>query len=521
MCIRDSWWTAGGIAVAAIVALLLAGPFAQSTRPLATGNTVVAATPTSAIALAVLPFANLSSEQDQEFFSDGLTEEISSALAKVPDLRMVARTSAFEFKGQNRNIRMIGEQLGATHLIEGSVRKAGDRVRITVQLISAQDGTRLWSENYDRELTDIFAIQEDIARAVTASLHTPLGLGPGENLVNNRSIDPDSYQQYLRAKALYRARGLANLNTVIALTEQVVARYPDYGPAWALLSSAHTVLPNYSGLPALTSERLLQVLQSSREKAEPAAQKAIQLDPNLADGYVALGTVQSRAGKYLQAEELYSKALALDPNQPEALNMHSQMLSYVGEVNKSLAKRRQSLQLEPFDPNSNLDLARLLWLSGDDEGALAIYTSLSTGNTNGLIARVHAAAGRFDEAANTLLSAPSGTYRPEVLVEAVRLLHAAPTATVPPNPMRLGPLDFVYLFVGAPGRVLDVYERNVEAGWMNNAQWVVLWHSSYAPVRKTDRFKALVRNTGMVEYWRAKGWPDLCRPVGADDFVCE
>src|SRR6185436_18855633 len=101
----------------------------------------------------------------------------------------------------------------------------------------------------------------------------------GENLVNNRSIDPDSYQQYLRAKALYRAHGLANLNTVIALTEQVVARYPDYGPAWALLSSAHTVLPNYSGLPALTSERLLQVLQSSREKAEPAAQKAIQLDP--------------------------------------------------------------------------------------------------------------------------------------------------------------------------------------------------------------------------------------------------
>ena len=127
---------------------------------------MVAATPTSAIALAVLPFANLSSEPDQEFFSDGLTDEITSALAKVPDLEIVARTSAFEFKGQNRNIRTIGEQLGATHLIEGSVRKAGDRVRITVQLIRADDGTHVWSENYDRQLTDIFAIQEDIARAI-------------------------------------------------------------------------------------------------------------------------------------------------------------------------------------------------------------------------------------------------------------------------------------------------------------------------------------------------------------------
>jgi hypothetical protein len=115
---------------------------------------------------------------------------------------MVARTSAFEFKGQNRNIRMIGEQLGASHLIEGSVRKAGDRVRITVHLISAADGTRIWSENYDRELTDIFAIQEEIARAVASSLSVPLGLRPGENLVSNRSVDADTYQQYLRAKAL-------------------------------------------------------------------------------------------------------------------------------------------------------------------------------------------------------------------------------------------------------------------------------------------------------------------------------
>ena len=136
-----------------------------------------------------------------------MTEEITSALAKVPDLRVVARTSAFQFKAQNRDIQSIGQQLHATHFIEGSVRKAGDRVRITAQLIKADDGTHIWAENYDRELTDIFAIQEDIARAITTSLRMPLGLKPGENLVNNRSIDTDSYQDYLRARALVRVRG--------------------------------------------------------------------------------------------------------------------------------------------------------------------------------------------------------------------------------------------------------------------------------------------------------------------------
>ena len=143
--------------------------------------------PGSAISIAVMPFANLSSDKEQEFFSDGMTDEIAGALAKVPDLRVVARSSAFKFKGQNEEARVMGQALGATHLIEGSVRQAGNRVRITAQLIRADNGLQIWSENYDRDLTDIFAIQEDIARAITTSLRMPLGLKPGENLVNNRA----------------------------------------------------------------------------------------------------------------------------------------------------------------------------------------------------------------------------------------------------------------------------------------------------------------------------------------------
>src|SRR5207302_2152745 len=142
-----------------------------------------------------------------------MTEEITAALAKVPDLRVVARTSAFEFKGKNIEVDKIGQQLHATHLIEGSVRKAGNRVRITAQLIKADDGTHIWAEDYDRDLNDIFAVQEDIARAITASLRMPLGLKPGEQLVNSRNIDPESYDKFLRARGLIISRQNAAVNT--------------------------------------------------------------------------------------------------------------------------------------------------------------------------------------------------------------------------------------------------------------------------------------------------------------------
>src|SRR5205085_1112431 len=151
----------------------------------------VAASLKGAISIAVLPFANMSGDVNQEFFSDGMTEEITSALAKVPDLRVVARTSAFQFKGEKQDARSVGHALNATHLIEGSVRKEGDRVRITAQLIEAGSGVHLWTESYDRRLSDIFAVQEDIARTIVGALMTPLGLAPGERLVSNRSIDPE------------------------------------------------------------------------------------------------------------------------------------------------------------------------------------------------------------------------------------------------------------------------------------------------------------------------------------------
>jgi TolB-like protein len=481
--------------------------------------------PATAISIAVLPFANLSGDPGQDFFSDGMTEEISSALAKIPDLRVVARSSAFQFKGKNEDARAMGQTLGATHLIEGSVRKAGNRVRISAELIKADDGLRVWAENYDRDLTDVFEIQENIARAIAASLRMPLGLNPGNNLVNSRSIDPETYEQYLRAKALYRARGLKNVDNTIALAEKVVAHNPSYAPGWALLSSAHMTRPNYSAAAGnavgITVDDLRREVQTSGENAEPAARRALQLDPDLADGYLSLAGIQGKAGKFLAAEELHLKALALDPNNPEALNGYGAMLAELGYAKKALTLRQQAHALEPFIPQNNRNLGIVLWLNGQDDAAIATLKGTNLANATQVIARIHAGAGRFKDAADTLLSAPSGTFPPDALKEAVRLLGIAPKKVeVAANPNFGAALNFVYLFVGAPERVLDYYERNVEAGWMTNAATSFLWSASYAPARKTERFKVLARKAGMVEYWRAKGWPDFCHPTTGDDFVC-
>ena len=185
----------------------------------------------------MLPFANLSGDTGQEFFSDGMTEEIMTALAKVLALRVVGRESAFQFKGQKTDMRAVGQALGANYLVEGSVRKAGDQVRITAQLVQADNGVSLWTDSYDRELKNIFATQSDIAQAIAGALRAPLGLKEGQTLVSNRTADTDSYQDYLRARASVRRRGQPGgpLTEAVRLLEQVVARDPNYAPAWGLL----------------------------------------------------------------------------------------------------------------------------------------------------------------------------------------------------------------------------------------------------------------------------------------------
>jgi TolB-like protein len=460
------------------------------------------------ISIAVLPFANVSGDVSQEFFSDGMTDEIIAALAKVPSLQIVARTSAFQFKGERNDMRAIGQALNARYLIDGAVRRAGNRVRITAQLVQADNGVGVWTDTYDRELTDVFAIQEDIAQAIAGALRVPLGLSQGANLVSNRDIDPASYEQFLRAKALVRARGTGGLQALTdaaALLEPVVLRHPEFAPAWAYLSEAYSLSTGEAFNPGSDPDAV------RLDQAEAAARRAIQLAPDQADGYVSLSRVQQVRGDLIQGEELASKASALDPNNAEGLNQLGFVLQRAGRLQEALAIRQKVYALEPSAPRFNQLLADSLWLTGQDDSAIDLVNNAGGPARPLRLAMIYAAAGRFSEAADMLATIPAGNYRPGQVETAVRILRTAPAKPDSSQPLlNLERLGWVYLYVGEPDRVVDP-----------EAFPFFTWHPKFAAVRKTEGFKATVRRFGVLAYWRTKGWPNLCRPVGADDFECD
>jgi TolB-like protein/Tfp pilus assembly protein PilF len=494
----------------------------RSTPAAQTATAIAPAAKPPETSVAVLPFLNLSGDPKEKYFSDGMTEEITSALAQVKGLRVIGRTSAFAFEGKNENLRVIGQTLGATHLIEGSVRKEGNQLRITVQLIKADDDSHLWTQNYDRQLKDVFAVQEDVAQAVATSLQVPLGLKQGEKLVSSRDIDPDSYQDYLRAKALFRSRSpSSSLTAAIALLEHVLARQPNYAPAWALLAQVYALAPVYNPDYAKYSvDELLHIVDESQPRAEAAAHRAIELDPRNADAYTALGQVQTNHAQRPAAEQSFKQALSLDPLNPETLHLYSLFVAQAGHLKDAVAICEQLRSLDPLVPIYNNGISMILSVAGDQAQALAMAQALPAnfGQRAWRIAMIYAAMKKYKEAADAILAAPRELYPIGTVDVASRLLRTAP-APADHNIPYLGSLSFVFLYVGLPERSLEWDEHFADAGYANAASYK-FWQSDYAAVRKTERFKVLVRRMGLVDYWRAKGWPQFCHPTTGDNFVC-
>jgi len=486
-----------------------------------------AASPAGTISLAVLPFANMSGDASQEFFSDGMTEEITSALVKIPDLRVVARTSAFEFKGQNRNIQSIGQQLNATHLIEGSVRKAGDRVRITVQLIKAADGTQIWSENYDRQLTDVFAIQEEIGRAIATSFNMRLGLAPGERLVAERPKDQETYDLFLRGRAAVRARGQA-FRDAVGLLEQVVERDPNFAPGWAWLAQARSLTALFSDRDGEASK--VGVL---REAQEAAARKAIALAPGYSGGYAALASSFSNRGRWSEAMDLFKQGLALDQDDPELLSSYAGTLTRLGYLKEGLDARERMHLLEPLIVIYNRQRAQAFVATGNTDAGVRELERLSRPDAGSFLsplflAQAYSQQGRFDDAIDVFSrvfldpsNPTTGVYGRPLAEAVVQVLRAAANKSEPPArlPDFYSELNFAYAYTGMPERMLDWQEKSLKEG--DYRPLTHIWWPTPSSVRKTERFKAFARSAGLVEYWRARGWPDLCRPVGTNDFACD
>lgn len=480
------------------------------------------AIPVEGISIAVLPFANMSGDAGQEFFSDGMTEEISAALAKVPNLRLVGRTSAFQFKGQNKDFAAIRQALGAAYLIDGSVRKIGNRVRITAQLVKADDGIGLWTENYDRELTDVFVIQEDIARAIAGALRVPLGLPQGGQLVANRTGDLDSYQQFLRARSLFRARSLGDASMLL---QSVVASDPGYAPAWALLAMAEILLANRNPVWRSGSVDAVRAMYfAARDKGEIAAREAMRLDPDYAGALAAQALVEGSYLRLASADDLFRRAVARDPSDPDILDRYSQHLRNVGRLRESLQLREQLRELEPSVPIYNIWTAQILYMNAQNEDAIALLEATpDVADEVGHLVRsltfayAHSELGRYGQAADALLAIRSSLVERQMVEDAARILRAAPARPQTLPVLERG-LESVLAYVGAPERMLETMAREFQISGFIRIPPV---SRAYAPLRKSDSFKAFARASGLVDYWRARGWADFCRPVGAGDFECD
>jgi len=311
--------------------------------------------------IAVLPFVNMSGEADNEYFSDGISEEILNVLARMPDLRVAARTSSFAYKGQAKEIPDIARELEVRMVLEGSVRRQGERVRITAQLIDAGNGFHLWSQTYDRELKDIFAIQDEIARAIARELEVTLGDATSASAAPAATTDLEAYDLYLRGRELWHARGEPGLRRAISAFEQAIARDPEFAEAYAGLGAAYVVLPFHSAAPRVQMHAL----------ARDAAEHALALDPDLADAYAVLGDIAIHALRPGLADALLSRALAISPSHASARYWLGEQRLFAGDLAGAERELKAAQAIDPLGrPTANLLTIAQLGL-GEIEAASA------------------------------------------------------------------------------------------------------------------------------------------------------
>jgi TolB-like protein/Flp pilus assembly protein TadD len=308
--------------------------------------------------IAVLPFVNMSDDVSNEYFSDGISEELLNLLAKVPELRVISRSSAFTFKGQNIEIQEIARRLNVAHVLEGSVRKSGNTIRITAQLIEARSDTHLWSETWDRELDDIFAVQDEIAAAVVKQLKVELlGEAPKAKEVNS-----DAFALHLQARYLGSQNTVEGFEQSIVLNQQALAIDASYAAAWIGLANAYAIQVNHGTLPP----------DEGYELAREATNKALELEPDFAPAHAALGLIASKYDGDLEAAaRYYEKALALEPTNAVVIRSAAILANYLGRVDIALALTEYGVTRDPVNSMLHANLGSLYRQVGRLDEAIA------------------------------------------------------------------------------------------------------------------------------------------------------
>jgi TolB-like protein/DNA-binding winged helix-turn-helix (wHTH) protein/Tfp pilus assembly protein PilF len=344
--------------------------------------------------IAVLPFKNLSSEPNSDYFSDGLTEEIISNLSVIDGLQVKSRTSSFFFKDKPRNIHDVGSELGVALVLEGSVLRSGDKLRINARLVRVSDDLPLWSNQFDRELKDVFAIQDDISHSIVNQLR--LKLGRGQRRYNTNL---EAYDLYLKAQELTRNQGLPegwdNLVAGISLFDQVIAKDPTFAPAYAGIASAYGRL---SVTPRSYS------LDEAYAKMRAAAEKALQLDPLLAEAYASMGLVYSRERAWQDAEKAFHRSIELNPSLSESRGDFAMSVLFpLGRLDETARELHKATELDPLSEQLLDFLDRVLVSTGRYDEALDNCRRILVAHPNNsaaemLFARVLLQKGRLNEA---------------------------------------------------------------------------------------------------------------------------
>jgi TolB-like protein/Tfp pilus assembly protein PilF len=410
-------WPAGLLALVGMMALL-AGTWyvGRQSAPETSAMDQAGGVPVkgvSAASIAVLPFVNMSSDPEQEYFSDGISEELLNLLAKIPELQVAARTSSFSFKDQNLEIPEIARRLKVAHVLEGSVRKADDQVRITAQLIRADDGYHMWSETWDRSLDNIFAIQDEIAADVAEQLKvTLLGAVP-----RVQATDPKAYALYLQARQLNRQVTAEGIERSIALFEEALAIDPEYAAAWAGLAEGRSYEASFA----------LRPIEEAYSLARDAASEALAIDPESAEAHAQLGHVALLSdGDLGAAARHYEEAIELAPTDTDILTEAVTMLRILGRLDEAIALQEYALARDPVNATGHFRLGLIYQFAGRLDEAIAsteIALDLSPGriSAHNLLAVVYLLQGKPEPALEAIRQESLEAWR---LIGLVMVHHA-------------------------------------------------------------------------------------------------
>jgi TolB-like protein len=472
--------------------------------------------PAPAASIAILPFADLSPDGDQQYFSDGVAEEILNVLARIDGLKVASRTSSFQFRSTALGVPAIARELGVRHVLEGSVRKAGNAIRITAQLVDAETDAHLWSETFDRPLATetVFAIQDEIAAAIVAALREEIGVDVGEAAPAVAPTgDVDAYELYLQGRALFQSR--RNLDEADRLLEQAIQRDPKFADALAIRAAIYQFGGEYG---ALTGDDV-EARRTGRAFAEQAL--AVSPENSLALAVTALSHhydhMEGHGSEgYDNIFAALDRALELDPNNSNALNWLGLARAYIGENEEAAAVHRRCIEIDPALASCHSNLAmELLSLGRREEASAVIDAAVDSGafavGPGQMI--LFAELRRRDAFLQLTLNVPGlrGFRKFNALYDAMIGASEDPRITLEVETLLAenNASARAYVLLNALGD----YERP--------PLLTVAWMGIMAPYRRSPEFKEHVRASGLADYWRTHGFPPQCRPVGESDFECE